>query len=125
MSNRSKYDNSNDFVNNSENVNRIQNNIKNVDLDSLKISLMGKYNNCLKDVETIHTTIDVLTDDRIIVVQSVDNWIKGIGLLNVISLQFKNKIKHLHLYDLDNNNKLLNQIMNVCRKLEISLSFGI
>lgn len=119
MSNRVRFDNRND----SENV--IENDNEKVDIDSLKMSLMNKYNNCLKNVETIYTTIDVLADDRIIVIENVENWIKGIGLLNVISLQFNNKVKHLHLYDLDNENKLLNRIINVCKKLDIFVTFGI
>ena len=75
------------------------------------------------NVPTLYSNIDVLTQNEIIVIQELQNWAKGIGLLHAHTSQFPNKQKHLHLYNTMNNpipnQDLLNKIMSLCIQLQI------
>ena len=74
------------------------------------------------DVPTLYSTIDILSNDRIIVVKSLNNWAEGVGLLYSHATQFPNKTKHLHIHNTNVNNDRLNKIMALVNQLNISLT---
>ena len=94
-------------------------------LNNIRNRLSNTYQGT-SNVPTLYSNIDILTQNEIIVIQELQNWAKGIGLLHAHSSQFPNKQKHLHLYNTMlqpiTNQDLLNKIMSLCMQLEITLT---
>ena len=66
-----------------------------------------------KNVPTLYGHIDVMTNDRIYVIKSIDEWCAGIGLLEVFRQSFPNKTKCLHLYNIGIQPNTLNKIITI------------
>ena len=75
-----------------------------------------------KNVPTLYGNVDVLTNDRIYVIKSIDQWCSGIGLLEVFRQSFPNKTKCLHLYNIGIQPDLLNKIITITSSMEIQLT---
>ena len=94
-------------------------------LNNIRNRLSNTYQGT-SNVPTLYSNIDVLTQNEIIVIQELQNWATGIGLLHAHTSQFPNKQKHLHLYNTMNNplhnQDLLNKIMSLCIQLGITLT---
>ena len=90
-------------------------------LNTIRNRLSNTYNG-IRNVPTMYSNIDVLSNNSIIVIRDMNNWASGIGMLQAFSTQFNNKTKHLHLYNTDVNNDLLNKIITLCTQLVITLT---
>ena len=87
-------------------------------INNLKNNFSGVIN-----VPTIYSNIDVLTNEKIIIVKELNNWMDGIGILTLQTSFFPNKQKHLHIYNInDNNNDELNKIISATNTLNIALT---
>ena len=86
-------------------------------INNLKNNFSGVIN-----VPTIYSNIDVLTNEKIILVKEVHNWMDGIAKLTLQSSFFPNKQKHLHIYNINNNNDELNKIISATNTLNIALT---
>tara|TARA_X000001036_G_C20098825_1_gene570319 strand:- start:117 stop:443 length:327 start_codon:yes stop_codon:yes gene_type:complete len=75
-----------------------------------------------KNVPTLYGHIDVMTNDRIYVIKSIDEWCAGIGLLEVFRQSFPNKIKCLHLYNIGIQPNTLNKIITITTSMGIQLT---
>ena len=90
-------------------------------INTIKNRLARTYRGSI-DVPTLYSTIDILSNDRIIVIKSLNNWAEGVGLLYSHATQFPNKTKHLHIHNTNVNNDRLNKIMALVNQLNISLT---
>lgn len=112
-------------MNKSVNINKSANIDKTVNIDnreSIKYKLSTIYQGNL-NISTLYLPIDILTNDEIIVVETLSNWVNGMGLLAIHSTQFPNKKKHLHLYNLEiNQNINLHMIISFCSNNNIVLT---
>jgi len=95
--------------------------VNNTQLDTIrnKIAATTQGN---KNVPTLYGKIDVLTNDRIYVIKSIDQWCSGIGLLEIFRQSFPNKTKCLHLYNIGIQPDTLNKIITITASMEIQLT---
>jgi hypothetical protein len=75
-----------------------------------------------KNVPTLYGQVDIMTNERIYVIKTIDQWCAGIGLLEVFRQSFPNKTKCLHLYNINNQPDILNKIITITRSLGIELT---
>ena len=75
-----------------------------------------------KNVPTLYGNIDVLTNDSIYVIKTIDQWCSGIGLLEVFRQSFPNKTKCLHLYNIGIQPDTLNKIITITCSMGIQLT---
>lgn len=95
--------------------------VNNSQLDTIrdKIAAATQGN---KSVPTLYGKIDVLTNDKIYVIKSIDQWCSGIGLLEILRQSFPNKTKCLHLYNIARQPDILNKIISITGSMEIQLT---
>lgn len=75
-----------------------------------------------KNVPTLYGTIDVMTNNSLYVIKSIEEWCAGIGLLEIFRQSFPNKTKCLHLYNIGNQPDLLNKIITITSTMNIELT---
>ena len=84
---------------------------------------LSKIYNGVINVPTVYCNIDILCNNRIIIVKELNEWEKGLGILYIIESIFTRN-KHLHLYNVQSaNQELLNKIITVLNSLNITLTF--
>ena len=110
---------SNQDVNVTNNI--IENNVIDNNVTIIKNKLSRIYGGTI-NVPTLYSSIDILSNDLIIVIKSLNNWAEGIGLLYSHSIQFPNKLKHLHIYNVNVNLTKLNKIISLTNELNIKLT---
>ena len=101
-------------------------------LDNAISADIGKFNliqnkltniyNGTKNVLTIYSKIDVLCLDKFIIIKPFDKWILGIGEISIISIEYPNKSKYLHLYGKMNNEEI-NKIIYCSNQLNVNVTF--
>ena len=77
-------------------------------ISQIQNRLARNYNGSV-NVPTLYSNIDVLSNNRIIIIKDLQEWEKGVGLLYIVSSMFPRN-KHLHLFNVHaNSQQLLNE----------------
>ena len=67
--------------------------------------------------------IDILTDDKIIEVKHLDNWMSAFGDILAYSTLYPNHSKCIHLFGTKNNYELLKEIEKIYSEYDVELTY--